>query len=669
MLLLVPLNLPLLLRERFSVTRFDNSLLYGPQAGIIAQLRFCLGALQSVLEAMQDLNTLGGCCDSFPVFVSSRTSNRLRALDIRFSMLQRGAQLLSRPLLASNTSGMLGEGEWRRQISIWGLSFIEEWFESRDEGRFLLYRFQKHHDGAITFGVHVAALCAQMASIGLATFCRGHCSEFFMPHISRSIERFYLRGVIESGPYIVAERVGLSCLGEMLQRPVWAFSLNGTLSPDPGSILKKYDVEGTISQLFDIWDGKIVKHESKFYPRLGNGFLSKAGWSISSVLTPELMLHWSSTSAKTGLPLSYFQDDTRVVVGAITVNAQCSLSWDVCQKHLAGTLVELRTHPGGFKRSSKTKGVTAGFSGGAMAPGSATATFSVTDVRFDPTFVKGSHLKQWNENNSLMVLNAPWGLEFSLCTGVARRVPLRALLNPRVTMYLESRIPDKTLDRDVISKIQQTPSNEEAAAIWNDLAKTNNTQFEALKAAVKFFMEALQLSRLDDKKNLLLWWPEPSGSTDNGVKVDQIWYDRKAWIPILEDTESCALFGLATSLCLEDSETGRRCQNQTAANARPLNDKSALIFSTGIQSRVMLPQDLDLTAGLYILLNSYKAERHVFKVKRAPTIENRLCILEYCGKWSMPAIWLKSINISVVESADLIALGHEVVVQHRGSEM
>lgn len=302
-----------------------------------------------------------------------------------------------------------------------------------------------------------------------------------------------------------------------------------------------------------------------------------------------------------------------------------------------------------------------------MAPGTLTFNHSITEMWCPATFKKGSAVTQWNENPNppLTVLNEPWGLEFSLCTGVARRVPLRALLNETVVSYLQSRISTPFLDTDIIQRIRQAHSDDAATRIYDHLARTDQDQFKALQLAVKYLIGALQRTRLDPKTgSLLLWWPEPSRATDQAIELDKSWYaSGSSWIPILEDTERCAMFGLATWRCLEDTRTGTRCRNRFGStDPRRLSKKSSFVLHTGIGP---YERQQALPVGEYLMIEGGKAKLHVFKVHQPETFEHRASILEYRGEWSRPAAWVLKVRLKVVENAELVELGKEIVMCHR----
>lgn len=331
-------------------------------------LGHCVTALKAILLGMADLNKLGGCCSSFPVFTKSRFHKRLSTVDVRFEEIENLADMLTQLL------------NWQRSET---LSFAYDEAVSKIRRLILgmLERFLGSKIDAVKFGkttkrwsigsyvLHMTALCAQMFSIGLVTFCGGHCSNFDMPQISRTVEKFYLQGTGSVRPRIIVEKVELTCLGEFVQRPVWAFIFDPNL--DEGAVVRvtnglgmihriRHDIEAKISQLVDIWDTTIIVDDQRtpgcVKLRMGSGFLCKATRPLFARDWSDTMLHWSAVDEGMGLPISYLEDNVKVIVGAVTENETCLLSRDDCVRELAGSLVDLRTQAGHWKPHSRTTG-------------------------------------------------------------------------------------------------------------------------------------------------------------------------------------------------------------------------------------------------------------------------------------------------------------------------
>ncbi|ETN42076.1 uncharacterized protein HMPREF1541_04015 [Cyphellophora europaea CBS 101466] len=646
-------------------------------------LKECIRALKSVLLAMKELNRTGGCCDTFSIFVRSSGRRRLSAIDIRFEDISELVAILKQPLVSATFSEGTEDISWRSRICTRLFDLCETIFGSRSDA-LDFFVMCTTEDDIMTFVLHLAALYAQLFSVGLATFCGGHCSSFYTSHISRHIEKINLVGVTCSGPRISAQRIQLSCLGEMLERPVWAFQLVGPELArwhfDVDTVVRaKHDVEARVSQLLDIWHTTLLTDHASV-PNLvtvamGNGFLYrvKPTWWPFSLIPTETMYHWGPQEDGTGLTTAELETDIKLVVGAVTENQNCPLTADACQSQLDARLINLRVRKGHWKVKSRSFNVNAGLGGGPMAPGNVGVAGGVVQEWYAETNLKGERVQSLATSSRILGnLNEPWGLEFSLCTGVARRVPLRALLDTTVIEYLQASLHaenlTQTLDTDLFKRIRNASSDDKASAIFEELKRKDLEQYKALQQVVVLLMEALQWSRLDKaKKSLLLWWPEPTRAAIRGLALDKTWYADEPWIPILEDTLNGALFGLATARCLEDSRTGKLCQNAGGANkTRRLCKSTDFVLHTGIgpyQKRLAIPPQ-----G-YLAFSSREDRNHVFKVRQVATFEEDAYVLEYRGVWPKPAMWLMGVEMVMkVENADMIASddGKEVIICQKG---
>ncbi|OAL23661.1 putative transporter [Fonsecaea multimorphosa] len=173
-------------------------------------------------------------------------------------------------------------------------------------------------------------------------------------------------------------------------------------------------------------------------------------------------------------------------------------------------------------------------------------------------------------------------------------------------------MPDVELDTSIIKLIRTAKSDNAATEIYNNVARAEG-KYKALQLAVKHLVNALQWTGLDKtEKNLFLWWPEPDRFIDRGVTLDESWYTSGSWIPILQDSKNCAIFGLATWRWLEDHRTGKTCRNPDGSgDPKILCKKSELILYTGIGPH---NKGEPLTVGQYLIMESRKPERHVFVV-------------------------------------------------------
>jgi hypothetical protein len=458
----------------------------------------------------------------------------------------------------------------------------------------------------------------------------------------------------------------------MLRKNVWVFSPDILSSTNPlldaaSNVVRRanFDVESTISELCDIWGGRILADgqtakKGRVKISMGCGYLQQV-YGVSSNAT----LHWTPVDDGLGIPLSVLRNSSRVVVGATRINEHCRLTRDSCQRLLANSLFNMRAKPHWWQLAGLELGIGLGLGGG---PAALNAGMNAAWARFDGTTIKDSIISQWNATPLLTVLNEPWGLELSLCTGVARRVRFRELLDDAVASYLGRCVRNWEQIRGIITKIRSVQSDQDLADL---LGPVNDEQFEVLREAVNVFLQAICHSRVSDGQ-LFLWWPEPNNFTPRGIKIDKSWWGSKnPWLRMLEDSERCAVFGIATTRCLLNDMVST-CPTP-GAGLLSLNQRTELFLDTAISSSPGVPwaPELTLVPGQWLVLHGKDNSRHVLHVKQVPSHGNAAFILDYHGIWSRPAIRLKGINLTICENIQLSGPGAhrlpgcEVVVRHK----
>lgn len=156
----------------------------------------------------------------------------------------------------------------------------------------------------------------------------------------------------------------------------------------------------------------------------------------------------------------------------------------------------------------------------------------------------------------LRILNCPWGLELSLCTGIARRVTLRSLLYGEVLRYLALSLPGEWNNIALLmTSLAEMTSDEFEKMLEGEVLK-NTKKRETLCKAVELFILAMESTGVqNDGHTLVLWWPERGVPAPRGLHITKAQYSGKnPWIPMIKDGEHCAVFGLATSRCLQHDD-------------------------------------------------------------------------------------------------------------------
>ena len=356
---------------------------------------------------------------------------------------------------------------------------------------------------------------------------------------------------------MTAARVRLTCLDAMLSRPVWAFQIGGREVQNQDI---RFSVSTSIERLLDLWGGRLsfldVKDDPGIIVQVGGGTLTEASTPADSY-HGAVLCHWSPSIVPDAVPIA-LQLDEQIVIGATLVNNECSLSADLCHSHISSSLEIL----GARSPRWKTTGRNVGLSGGQYV----TATMGVTQTKDNGRTRKARILEHWKDHKSLKILNEPVGLELSLCTGVARRVPLRTLFHSQVLEYFMSALDDWKQVSDQASGsegrvpvahlaavIGDTTTNAEMQMLLDDVRPE---QAEALRAATELLLLAMECTGVaDDGESLVMWWPEMETLTPRGLKIPKRYYSASSkhgpWTSMIKDSESCAVFGMITSRCLQ----------------------------------------------------------------------------------------------------------------------
>lgn len=348
--------------------------------------------------------------------------------------------------------------------------------------------------------LHLCALVAQIASISLVTYSRGHSREFYCPSLTRPIEFFILEGLEDYGPSFCAERIDLACMGDMLKRKAWIFHHDKKAL---GSFKETFLLSTNIENLLDTWGGWIslpIGHEtSDICVHIGGGSIISAIHAEKNqdivIDDDEVYCHWVSEIESPFFEQRLISKNAQLVIGATCVNNTCSLTTATCHSSIAQSLSSLGTRP----PSWKTTGRTATIGGGKWI----SLNFSRTQTKDDGRNLKKVLIDSYQASQDLRQLNSPWGLELSLCTGIARRVLLRHLMYGEVLEYLELGLPGKwSLIADIAPKV----SNMSDADFETMLKSLTKKQSKVFKEATELLLIAMESTGVgDDGHSLTLW--------------------------------------------------------------------------------------------------------------------------------------------------------------------
>jgi hypothetical protein len=350
------------------------------------------------------------------------------------------------------------------------------------------------------------------------------------------------------------ERVDLACMGQMLGRKAWMFHYD---REELGTFKEPFVLSTSIEDLLDTWGGWISlkagdKNEEVFV-HTGGGLITSAEDSVgeASLLRDEIFCHWKSEiNDADALPVLKHQ---QLLIGATTINQSCSLTTTACQRLLTNSLLPLGTRDPSWKHETRT----VGFSGGYYANLNASGSWKRDDGRN----LKKVIIEEFLRKPDLRALNSPWGLELSLCTGIARRVQLRHLIYGEVLEYIALGSPGEWSAIETEARRVSEMTDEEFEQLLRTMKKEERDVFLEAAKSLLIAMEATGVG--SDGHTLTLWWPERNAPRPRAIQIVKSQYAGKVpWIAMIRDSSESAVFALATPRCLTH-DTVKECRNAT----------------------------------------------------------------------------------------------------------
>lgn len=613
-------------------------------------------AFSNLTSAFRMLHRDAGCCDHFSILLN-RGDHTLDLVSIPYSDVRE----IENTLADTSISSVQVRDHMLRALCI--ARFVDLGWAR--EIHTLTTGLERLRDTTSDYtsdeGMHLCALLAQMFSVGLVTYCRGHSRNFNHDELSRSVEEFKLQGISSSkAPSITAKRVQLKCLGNMLRRKVWAFSCSetGELSDD-----SFYSVRGTVEDICDLWGGKIVGESgsARMQLQIGEGVLCESATMASCNFKPledlpvPAYLHYSTNAAAETIPIDLLNPTNQVLIGATWINKDCKLLRGACHAYITSRteFFPMGTRPPAWKTTGRSAVMSGGPKGISFSVGMSQSRDSGRTLKADII-----------EKKSLKALNSPWGLELSLCTGIARRVPLRKLLYGEVIKYLELELDEWDVISDTVGQLAGCSNGDFATTISGlDAAKKSG-----LKKVTELLLLAMEHTGNKDGNELVLWWPEVTVEP-RGLRINKEWFaGRNPWLPMIQDSEHCAIFGLITNRCLQH-DGFKTCQHP---ETNVLVDTSIsvpdIVLDTSVsilQQRAPCHAQTSFVVGQRLVWwKERDLLRDVLLVEQVSS-EDGVARLKYRGR--MPRIVLKALRQRYADVRELQAVGdscHQVLILH-----
>jgi hypothetical protein len=399
---------------------------------------------------------------------------------------------------------------------------------------------------------HLTSLVLQVLSVGLLCYSHAHTGPMQPSFMATAVHRVTLLGChpindTARHPQITGRLVNLTCMSGFIAGPVLAFQLDKgpAVSPEPDE--GGFDVIASPIDVLDTWGSALlVVCTNSMEPadvlaiEIGGGLLFNPRDTNT--------LHWQRLQQDGDLmrllpELRDFSLDVRIRIGAIA-NSQCPLQQpDKLRDFVVACVDDLHnlgtSRPFWYHKTSQVA-----LSGGQYG----VIQFAAGFEKRDGVSVKMSMLQIIESIQSTLSLDSLegfYGLEVSLCTGVARRIPLRVLLADVLPAFLEAYVPGppewSKFGPDLIDALKGPNIRD-----WMSTASMEH-KVTAVRTLGSLLIH-LKSTGIDTEGNLRVACNLP-GMINQCFKLHCT--EINAWAKILEDTDHCATFACTTTQCLQ----------------------------------------------------------------------------------------------------------------------
>ena len=235
-------------------------------------------------------------------------------------------------------------------------------------------------------------------------------------------------------------------------------------------------------------------------------------------------------------------------IGAITTNMNCPLRPDKSREQSQDRLSNLGTEADFWELSERQVALQAGYY--------TLLQVGNTYARKLGRTIKQQIIEEWSMFPNIHTLNALWGLQVSLCTGIAKRVSLLHLIQDSLLVHVEPLKHDQW--HNMLPKAKAAFQGSINIDHW--IKGLDAEEKVCLIATITYILGLLRHTGLNrEGTSLSVLWPHPS-NISYGIKVP---CDKRTfWARMMQDTDSCATFAAVTSLCFEGNN--HNCRNMSA---------------------------------------------------------------------------------------------------------
>jgi len=400
--------------------------------------------------------------------------------------------------------------------------------------------------------IHMAAILAQIFSVGLMTYTGTHSSPISNTILGREVDSFTLTGLGGSDVgrrwQLQMTRQKLACFGDMIGGPVWVIHQLEAAFEKPSHLV------ASLEDIADTW-GRVYLEKSpegdRFLGfRIGGGLVRPLGPETSSYAelaeNGNIPCHWERSLPSDRAPLPPttgigFGPAELLCIGALSENIQCTFDEaKAFRKARLSFLTELAVDSTWWRTEERTAQIQAGQYVNIAIGG--------VQKRIDGVSLKAAIWDAWCGLKDITLLAAPWGLQFSLCTGAARRVSLKELFRDRVIDFAAAMRPQewRRIGSDYENIFVGTTVSEFCARA-KTLRQTRPGDYFDLWEVCDIALGVLHSTGPTPSSDALkIWWPSRNEMQNEtlGLHVGE------KWATLLKDSPDQAVFAAATPTCL-----------------------------------------------------------------------------------------------------------------------
>lgn len=560
---------------------------------VVRQISKVVRCLFRALKMLQD----GGlCCHNLTVLVAP--PRPIYIMVASFPLQQVGTYLVQLERLCENYRARHEEiprlwdsREFQLELKSCAQEALDILQMCRFESRF---DEQNSVDDNSDMNLHLCAIACQLLAVNVISYAQAHTGDFQPHFVKEHLHTIRLDGYSSCGyPKLAAgfSYVQLACMSDLIGGKVLVVRLwdeerdeanvsdsNEMTTTDNNSQLP---LESSIEDIIDTWgpgilipDSESTSDQHTLYDQafksvlIAGGTLAHDPSSKSNIFGRRRpMYHWGRfhEPGKNGKSFNIRQ---KLKIGAITTQASCPLDSTACRKKSEPYLDHLGTEEDYWRLVERQ----------VLLQGGQYVGLQVGNVysKMKGRSLKDAVLDAWTKMPDFRILLHPWGLQVSLCTGVARRVPLKTLIEEPMLSYIDSL--SLTGWDGIKSDVRKAFSGALDFMGW--VRGLQGPERTCLIKVITFFLQVLKDTGLDrEGKKFRMLWPDES-SLSHAISL--ICSKSNLWARVLKDSPSCATFAAVTATCLE--APGHNCKK----NAAPTWTGKGALLSTAV-SRVLLP--------------------------------------------------------------------------------